>query len=81
MAESAWACKVTRANQSAIASEDPGFDLAAFNKWLAIHDVGYFIRDPDSPFDCRYMSDVVFDQMYIFANGDEGALFRRIVKK
>lgn len=81
MKDLAWACKITRANRMAIASENPKFDLVEFEKWLSEHEVGFFVRDPSSVFDCRYFSDVTFNEMYIFARGDEDALFRRIIKR
>jgi hypothetical protein len=80
MAEIAWACLITRLNRAVIASENPQFDEAEFDQWLRDHPVGYFVRDPDSPFDCRYMSDLVFHEMYIFEHGDEDALFRKILR-
>ncbi len=79
MADLAWACRTTRANQAVIASENPNFDKAQFDKWLVDHDEsGYFIRDPYSPFDCRYIVEFLFHQMYAFEANDEGQLFRQI---
>lgn len=80
MAELAWACHITRANQGAIASENPHFDKDEFDKWVSDHELAYFVRDPGYAFDCKYMSAEVFFQIYRFESGDVDALFRRIVK-
>lgn len=80
MADMAWACLTTRANKHAIASECPKFDEVEYERWLADHELGYFIRDEGSAWDCRFMSDVVFFQIYRFEHGDVDALFRRVIK-
>lgn len=81
MADYAWACKINRENQAAIISEHPKFDLDEFEKWLRDHKDGYFVRDPSSPFDCRYFSELTFYEFYLFMPGNQDALFRQIIKK
>lgn len=74
----AYAVRMSRTNQHAIASENPKFDKEVFDAWLADYLTGYFIRDPDSQFDCQYLHDVVFHSWYEFENNDDSEMFRRI---
>lgn len=77
----AYACRITVENMGAIASELPGFDREAVLAWLQEHDSGYFVRDENNKaFDCRFMSDIVFAQIYAFEETDRGEIFRRIVR-
>jgi hypothetical protein len=76
----AYACRIARENFSAIASENPNFNLEEIIEWLAQHGSGYFLRDESSVFDCRYFEDTVFFEFYIFETSDHEELFRRVVK-
>jgi hypothetical protein len=74
----AYACRIIENNFGVIASEKPDFDMKEIIAWINEHKTGYFIRDPDSVFDCKYMHDTVFFQIYRFDNTyDEDELFRR----
>lgn len=75
-----YACRITRENFQAIASEKPDFDLTEITDWLQVHKSGYFVRDPASIFDCKYLHDDVFFAMYIFPDNDLDQLYRRVVK-
>lgn len=76
----AYACRITESNMGAIASENPHFDLEEAMEWLKIHGSGYFLRDEESIFDCKYFEDFVFFQMYTFESSDNSDLFRRVLK-
>lgn len=76
----AYAVVMSTENMSAIASEHPKFDKAAFLKWLEDHGEGYFLRDETTSLDCQYFEPTVFAQMYLFEGGDEATLFRRVVR-
>jgi hypothetical protein len=75
----AYACRIVRENFHAIASEKPDFDIDELYEWLDEHKTGYFLRDISSPFDCKYVPDDLFFQIYIFERADTGELFRRIL--
>lgn len=74
----AYACRIKRENFHAIASENPKFDLNELHVWIAAHGEGYFIRDEASPWDCSYMPDVVFQQIYVFDAWNKNELFMQI---
>ena len=74
----AYACRLSERNFGAIASEKPGFDMEDTIAWLNEHGEGYFVRDEDSPWDCNYLSDVVFHEIYAFEYDDKEAIFRPI---
>ena len=77
----AYACLITEANLGVIASEHPKFDREEALQWIKEHETGYFIRDEESrAFDCKYMDEEVFKEIYKFEYGDYGDLFRRILK-
>jgi hypothetical protein len=76
----AYACRITKENFGAIASEKPDFDEEYTLRWLDDHGTGYFLRDPSSALDCQYFDDDVFFEIYIFQSKDEGELFRRCIK-
>lgn len=77
----AYVCRITEANFSVIASEKPDFDLKEVISWLNAHEKGYFLRDPDSVFDCKYIHDDVFSELYSLVKVDEDALFRQAFKR
>jgi hypothetical protein len=74
----AWACKISKENFQAIASEHPKFDLEEIKDWLAVHEEGYFVRDEDSMLDCSYMQIDVFKTIYKFHSNDLDSMFRQI---
>lgn len=76
----AYACRISAENAQVIASENPHFDLEKFQEWLNTHESGYFLRDEDSVFDCKYLADDVFALMYAFDRGGESELFRRVTR-
>lgn len=75
----AYACRISQENLGAIASEKPDFDREEALEWIQTGG-GFFIRDEGSPFDCEYMADVVFHQIYLFDNFDRTAIFHRILR-
>jgi hypothetical protein len=73
---------MTRENRWVIASENPRFNLEEFDAWIKEHgETGYFVRIPTGAFDCKYMTEWVFNELYEFASGDTDAMFRRINDK
>lgn len=75
----AYACRIIPENFGVIASEKPDFDRPQLEEWLREHEIGYFLRDPDSQFDCQYFDPTVFLQLYEFVHpSDTGALFREV---
>lgn len=80
MAELGYACRITEKNFPAIASEKPDFDLDDLLDWLNEYRKGYFLRDPESPFDCQYLQDAEFFNMYAFCQPDYKDLFRRVLR-
>lgn len=77
----AYAARLCEENYGAIRSEKPDFDLAQARAWVEDHGAGFFIRDESSkPFDCSYMPDIVFYQIYIFDDFNKADLFHRIVR-
>lgn len=77
----AYACHISRETMGAIASEKPGFNREEFEQWLETHDGGFFVRDEGYPFDCQYLAELVFHQIYIFEEFKETDLFHRIIRK
>lgn len=79
----AWACKTSKENLGAIASEAGGhFDRKYAEDWVEEHGEGYFLRDPGSAFDCQFFVDTVFFDLYEFeASSSDNALFRTVVRK
>lgn len=75
---SAYACRISANNIGAIASEKPNFSLKELNEWCEEHGNGYFIRDENAPWDCTYMSDVTFEEIYAFVYKDYSAIFREV---
>lgn len=81
MAELAWAAEVVENNYGAILSECAGaFDRALLLEWVEEHGGGYFLRDHDSPLDCLLFETDKFLLLYHFESGNEGAMFRTVVK-
>lgn len=78
MADAAYAVSITEENRWAIASEHPNFDEDEFELWVDDEDAGFFIRDPNSPFDCQYIDRDVFKKIYRFEHDDHGVMFRQI---
>lgn len=76
----AYACRISEENLQVIASENPKFDMEEIVDWLNAHESGYFLRDEGSPFDCQYLADVVFNEIYAFERGGESELFRRVTR-
>jgi len=75
----AYAIRLNEENYGAIASEKPGFDLAEARAWVEEHGGGFFIRDEGyKTFDCQYMADLVFHQIYIFENFKDTDMFHRL---
>lgn len=76
----AYAVRLNEDNYQAIASEKPGFDLEETRLWAEDHGGGFFIRDEETPaFDCKYMSDVVFHEIYKFERFSPNDVFHKIV--
>lgn len=77
-----YACQITQANLNVIASEKPDFNRDDAIRWITDHEsTGYFIRDEGSPFDCQFMAEVVFHEIYMFDSLDTNQLFRKIRSK
>ena len=77
-AGAAYAVRIKEQNFQAIASEKPDFNLEETIQWLEDNGQGYFLRDPESKNDCKYLVDEVFTQLYAFGDGDFKAVFRRV---
>lgn len=75
----AYACHITEENFCAIASEKPDFNLEVLISWIADHGNGYFVRHEESPWDCAYMPEIVFDAIYTFENFEHNDLFNIII--
>lgn len=76
-----YACRMNEDNYGAIASEKPGFDLEEAREWVETHGGSFFIRDEKTKaFDCTYMADLVFHQIYKFENFNATDIFHRIRK-
>lgn len=76
---SLYAVRLNEENYQAVASEKPGFDLEATRIWVEDHGGGFFIRDEESTaFDCEYMVDLVFHQIYEFESFNENEIFHKI---
>lgn len=67
-------------NMQVIASEKPDFDRDEFLEFLETHGGGYFLRDPDSVYDCQYFDPDIFPELYSFASPPRGELFRYVHK-
>jgi hypothetical protein len=81
MAEMAWAARLNEDNYQAIASEKPAFDLDSTRVWVEQHGGGFFVRDPDNrKYDCQYLTDEVFHQIYAFENFDPNSVFHKLVR-
>lgn len=81
MPELAWAAETVEANYDAILSECGGsFDRAHLLAWVEEYGVGYFLRDHSSPLDCLLFEKDKFHLLYSFERGNEGAMFRVVVK-
>jgi hypothetical protein len=76
----AYACRISEENLGVIASEHPGFDREETLRWIEEHGEGYFLRDDASSFDCQYFVPEVFQRFYSFEPGNEGELFRRVLR-
>lgn len=77
----AYAVRLNEDNYGAIASEKPGFDLEHTRTWVEDHGGGFFIRDEESKaFDCEYMADVVFHQIYTFERFSPNDIFHKIIR-
>lgn len=76
----AYAIRIEEKNFKAIASENPKFNMEATLEWLEQHGQGFFLRDPESTFDCGYFVDEIFSQMYLFESADTSTMFRRVLK-
>lgn len=74
----AYAVRIAEENMQAIVSEHPRFDKEEFLECLEGYEVGYFLRDPSSVFDCKYFDKDVFLQMYTFEKRDNNELFRTV---
>lgn len=81
--DSAYACHISLENMGAIASEKPDFNREEFFQWMKEHDGGFFVRDAGSPWDCMYLAELVFHQIYMFEldNFNSTNLFHRIIRK
>lgn len=79
MPQQAYACRITPDNFGVISSENPKFNLDEIKKFLEDQGDGYFIRDETSPWDCKYMPMLVFQQIYLFQRYDADELFHPIV--
>lgn len=77
----AYAVRITEENRQAIASEHPYFDTDEFQHWLDDHEVGFFLRDPQSIFDCRYFEEVVLLEMYRFVRPRSGEMFQPVERR
>jgi hypothetical protein len=77
----AYACRISSENFGAIKSENPNFTLEGLEAWLEQHGSGFFLRDENSVFDCEYMTDEVFHQIYTFQAFDMNAVFHRLDRK
>lgn len=77
----AYACRLIEVNYGAIKSEKPGFDLEETRAWVETHGDGFFVRDEDyKVFDCEYIADVAFHQMYAFESFRQNEIFHRLVR-
>lgn len=76
----AYVCRISEENLNVIASENPNFDMEEIVDWLNEHGEGYFLRDESSVFDCKYLAEAVFEQMYRFEHKDVDSLFRQVKK-
>lgn len=80
--ESLYAVRLNEDNYQAIASEKPGFDLEETRQWVEEHGGGFFVRDEGSrAFDCQYMVDLVFYEIYAFDGFDETDMFHKLIRK
>ena len=77
----AYACRISSENFGAIRSENPNFNLEETKVWLDHHEGGFFLRDEGSPFDCHYIVDEIFHQLYAFEAFDKNAIFHRLIRK
>jgi len=79
---SAYAIAITEDNLRGVIHSEAGvsFDLELSLQWLYEYEAGWFIRDPDSPFDCAFMAQEVFDEVYTFLSADSSELIRRVVQ-
>lgn len=77
----AWAAEVVEDNYQAILSEaGRAFDKDHLLAWVREYEKGYFLRDETSSLDCILITPDKFLQLYQFERGDEGAMFRVVVK-
>lgn len=78
----AYACEITEDNFGAIRSEKPDFNLEETKAWLEQHGSGFFVREEGNrAFDCKYMEDAIFHQLYIFEAFDPNGIFHRIIRR
>jgi len=79
----AYAIEITDENLRGVIHSEAGkdYNLADALKWYEEYGGGWFLRDPGSPFDCRFFMPEVFDQMYSFLSPlDTSSLIRPVVR-
>lgn len=75
----AYACKITEENFGALRSEKPDFDADETIIWLEENGPGWFIRDENNKqWDCVYMAQIIFSQIYLFETFEPTDIFHRI---
>ncbi len=78
----AWATPIVEENYQAILSEAGGlFDRDFIERWVAENGEGFFLRDKSSSLDCNLFTKENFNQLYLFKDHSEVAVFRLVEKR
>ena len=78
----AYAIAITEDNiRGVIASEaGPNFDFITALQWLKEYEEGWFVRDEETAFDCKFFEPTIFLQIYAFTSNDDNDLIRNIIR-
>ena len=75
-----YAIAITEDNIKGVILSEAGlnYNVNTALRWLKDYGDGWFVRDPSSPFDCLFLTDEVFHQIYLFTNNDQHCVMRHI---
>lgn len=80
----AYAIAITEDNLRGVILSEAGrnFDLKAALQWFDEYGEGWFLRDPESGFDCAFFMPDVFEEIYMFVSGnnDKSSLIRTVIR-
>lgn len=76
------AIAITEENIRGVIHSEAGakFNREAALEWLNNHGEGWFLIDPDSPFNGEFFMREVFDEMYAFRSDNTSDLINEVVR-